>query len=203
MDFSLYLSFLLVSWLFIIIPGPNVLVIISASLQQGVTAGLATVAGTASAMALQLLCAGLMTTAVVEYLANGLAMLKWTGVVYLLVIGMLSLYRAWRDVPQDKTRYKSANFLRGAMTSLLNPKTILFFGAFLPQFTLGHEPYLQQIIVLSLSFWVLATVFDSLYACAAGWFRIHLTRWQAGRFAQGCSGGVYVAAGAWLALAQR
>ncbi len=60
------------------------------------------------------------------------------------------------------------SFHRGFWVSLTNPKTILFFSAFLPQFVFPSEPYLSQIVLLSSVFWILAVVLDSSYALLAG-----------------------------------
>ena len=94
MDISLYLSFLIISFTVIIIPGPNVLVIVSTSLAQGRNRGLQTVAGTSFAMILQLLIVGVGTTWFVQLVTDGLYYLKWLGVVYLFCLGLRHLKAA-------------------------------------------------------------------------------------------------------------
>ena len=141
------------------------MVIIATSLGHGQRRGLQTVAGTSSAMLIQLLIAAIATGLLVESLARGLLWLKWAGVVYLLYLGLRRLLLAGSGETQELSAYGS--FQRGFWISLTNPKTILFFGAFLPQFVSPQGGYAMQIAILSGLFWMLAIVFDSLYALLA------------------------------------
>lgn len=91
------------------------------------------------------------------------------------------------------------SFQKGFWVSLTNPKTILFFSAFLPQFANEGAPYFQQIISLSLVFWLIAIVVDSIYALAAARLRSFLLHHDVDHLQHGISGGLYVGAGAVLA----
>jgi len=160
------LLFILVSIGIIIVPGPNVLVIVSNCISHGRLRGLQTVAGTSTAMIAQLFIAGVGTSWLVSTLASGFLWLKWAGVLYLCYLGFNHLKSA-----VQKTEHMSVSgigsFHRGFWVSLTNPKTILFFSAFLPQFVSPSEPYLGQIALLSSIFWILAVVLDSSYALLA------------------------------------
>ncbi len=169
------LIFAIISASFIVIPGPNVLVIMATSIKHGRTRGLQTVAGTSSAMILQLIIAGLGTSYFISVLAEGFIWLKWIGVAYLLYLGISHLWRAYVGDSSTPPISASGSFQRGFWVSLTNPKTILFFGAFLPQFVQADSPYLLQIVILSAIFWSIAVVFDCVFAvCASklsGWLK--------------------------------
>lgn len=167
MDIYSYTLFLLTSCAVIILPGPNVLVIVSTSLMHGKTRGLQTVAGTSSAMAIQLLLVALGTTWFVEILADGVLVLKWAGVAYLLGLGVFHLRRVCAKNEAPAAPQPATTFSRGFIVSFANPKTLLFFSAFLPQFVTATAPYGQQIFLLSVSFLVMATLLDSAYALFA------------------------------------
>lgn len=167
MDFVLYLAFIFAAFVFIVVPGPNVLVIVSTSLHQGLRRGLQTVAGTSSAMAVQLIIAAVASLSFIELVQQGLWYLKWVGLAYLIYLA-LKHWRLLFSAP-DKLRFSESEtaswtFTRGFLVSLSNPKTILFFTAFLPQFCSADYPYAEQISILSLSFLLMATLLDSLYA---------------------------------------
>lgn len=197
-------GFLLISSIFIAIPGPNILVIVSTSLMSGKTRGLQTVAGTASAMVIQLLIAAVATSSLLVLLNEGLFWLKWIGVGYLAFLGVRSLFHFFKHTP-PVIATASGSFQRGFLTSLTNPKTILFFSAFLPQFISEPELYLQQYALLALCFLVLATLIDSGYALLASRASHYLSQraQRANRIQNGLSGALYIAASGFLAATHR
>lgn len=194
MDFAIFLG---LSIVIIIIPGPNVLVIVATSLQQGRTRGLQTVAGTSVAMIVQMLIAAAGTHWLVQSLSNGFSWIKWGGVAYLLYLGIQNLLRSKPDSP--KVGSAMGSFGKGFVISLTNPKTILFFSAFLPQFVDPGAPYLGQIIILSAQFWILAVLLDTGYALLAS----RLANWaktlEVSSEPARISGLAYIGAGALLA----
>lgn len=204
MDITLYLSFLIISFLVIIVPGPNVLVIVSTSLAHGVRRGLQTVAGTSSAMTLQLLVVGVGTAWFVRLVADGLYYLKWVGIVYLLYLGLRHLAAViYSKNPEQADITASATFARGFVVSLTNPKTLLFFSAFLPQFISATGDYTAQMLWLSTAFVVMATVLDSCYALLSSRLRYLSGNRDVSQNRHGFSGLLYLAAGAWLAASNR
>lgn len=204
MDLSLYSTFILLSCLFIVVPGPNVLVIISTSITHGRRRGLQTVAGTSTAMAIQLLVAAVGTAAFTQVLVDGFYIVKWLGVAYLVYLGISHLRQAFSD-RQTGAPTSSATFIQGFLVSLSNPKTILFFSAFLPQFisAQGSYDYIQQMSVLSLSFLILAMVLDSAYAMAAPVLKQLLKNSNQGRLQHGISGLLFIGASLLLASTRR
>ena len=193
-----FVAFFLASAAIIAIPGPNVLVIVSTSISYGKWRGLQTVAGTSLAMVLQLIVAALGTTWFVSALSSGFIWLKWAGVAYLVYLGVIHILASFTNRTVKKLN-AVGSFQRGFWISLTNPKTILFFGAFFPQFTTVNSPYLPQIALLSVLFWLLAIVLDSAYALLSSKLGILLknTKWQTVQ--NRISGVVYVGAGLVLA----
>ena len=191
-------AFILISIGIIAIPGPNVLVIVSTSISHGKMRGLQTVAGTSTAMILQLCIAAYGTAWLVASLAEGFFWLKWLGVAYLAYLGINHLVHATRN-RESMEITASGSFHRGFWVSLTNPKTILFFSAFLPQFTGATEPYLEQIALLSFIFLVLATILDSAYALLSGHVASLLKNKMLSKYRHGASGLLFLGASAALA----
>lgn len=202
MDNTLYFAFILTSAIFILIPGPNVLVVVATSLQSGRRRGLQTVIGTSLAMAIQLLLAALATSGVLLILNMGLLWLKWLGVAYLAWLGLRAFYRCWQPEIQSQASAQGS-MRRGFWVSLTNPKTILFFSAFLPQFVSPAGNYIAQLAILSVTFWCLGVVLDSCYAILADKLRFLLPERSSSRTVNGISGSVYLTASALLASSNR
>jgi len=203
MDISLFLAFLLVSFGLIVIPGPNVLVIISTSISHGKKSGLQTVAGTSLAMSIQLLAVGYGTTWLISLIVDGLDLLKWLGVAYLVFLGLIHLKDAiyLKETPSNRTG--TATFARGFTISLTNPKTLLFFSAFLPQFVSSPEKYVLEMSIMSLTFLTMAILIDSCYAVFSSQLRTVLAGNTVNKMRNGISGVLYLGAGVWLAASRR
>lgn len=203
MDGLLYTAFIFTSVIVIILPGPNVLVVVATSISHGTKRGLQTVLGTSSAMSIQLVISAVGTTWLVESLTKGFEWLRWLGVIYLAYLGMLHLSRLLkqRNVNQEVSILNS--YSRGFIVSLANPKTILFFSAFMPQFVSKGGDYMTQTLILSATFLFLATVFDSLYAIFSGQLRGLLQAKHTLKVQNSISGLLYISAAAWLACFRR
>ncbi len=192
------IPFILLSAGIIAIPGPNVLVIVSTSIVHGRLRGLQTVAGTSAAMFIQLCVAALATHWIIAVLTHGFVWLKWAGVAYLIYLGVRQQFVAAK--PGEQTISALDSLQRGFWVSLTNPKTILFFSAFLPQFVENSAGYLQQIVLLSAIFWLLAICLDSLYAIACSQLAVILRKQNVK--SRRIAGVLYLGAGAALATAK-
>ena len=203
MHLSLYLGFVLASTILILIPGPNVSLIVANSIAYGTRYGLLTVAGTSSAIVVQLSLATLGLTATLDMLAGWFEWVRWVGVAYLLYLGV----RQWAAAPVDltHTRPQPRSFRaiapRGFLISLTNPKTLLFYGAFFPQFVSADAPIVPQVVLLSLTFLGIAGALDTGWALLAG--RVRGVLAIRGRLRNRLSGGFLIGAGIGLALARR
>jgi homoserine/homoserine lactone efflux protein len=203
MHVSLYLGFVAASTILILIPGPNVSLIVANSIAYGTRYGLLTVAGTSSAIVVQLALVTLGLSATLDILAGWFEWVRWIGVAYLVYLGI----RQWTATPIDLTRTRPqprsfrAIALRGFLISLTNPKTLLFYGAFFPQFLSPDIPIMPQVVLLSLTFLAIAAALDTGWALLAGRVRGALA--IRGRLRNRLSGGFLMCAGIGLALAHR
>lgn len=203
-DLNSYLAFVLLATGIILLPGPNVLLIVATALSQGLRPALTTVAGTSSAMLIQLTIASVGTFMMISVLTELFVWLKWAGVLYLLWLGVEHLRAIGRPPSQQAIdESASVSFWRGFMVSLTNPKTLLFFAALLPQFVDPELPAGFQLGLLSLTFLVLAIVLDSLWAISAHATRSVLVRPQLQSWRHGISGTMLIGAGIGLALTKR
>jgi homoserine/homoserine lactone efflux protein len=199
----LYLAFIAATTVLILIPGPNVSLIVANAVAYGTPYGLLTVAGTSAAVLVQLGLTALGMTAVLGALAVWFEWLRWVGVVYLVWLGV----RQWRAPPIDLTRTKPqprsprAIVLRGFLVSLTNPKTLLFYGAFFPQFISIDRPLAPQVVLLCATFLVIAAGLDAAWAMLAGRARGLLAARATLR--NRLSGGMLIGAGVGLALARK
>lgn len=173
-----------------VVPGPAVLYIISQSLAGGSRAGLVSVAGIhlGSLVHIAAAVAGLSTllaTSAVAFRA-----VKWAGAAYLVFLGLQAVLHRY-DVPSATPPPASAGSLRrvfrqGFVVNLLNPKTAVFFLAFVPQFVDPSRDTTSQVLVLGVLFIALGTISDGLYATVFGSLGRRLTGahwWRTGRWA--------------------
>jgi len=203
MPLDLYLGFVAACAVLILIPGPNVALIVANSVAHGTRFGLLTVAGTSSAVVVQLTLTVLGATAVLSFLAASFDWLRWLGVAYLVWLGIA----AWRapaiDLMRTAPQPRSARviYVRGFLVGLTNPKTLLFYGAFLPQFITPGPTAADQLLLLAVTFVVVATVLDGLWAILAGRLRALLA--VHARLRNRLTGGLLIGAGVGLALARK
>lgn len=201
---DLYLAFVAASALLIAIPGPNVALIVANSVAHGARYGLMTVAGTASAMVVQLALVVLGASAVLGLLAELFDGLRWLGVAYLVWLGM----RIWRSAAMDlrataaEPRALPAIFIRGFAVSLTNPKTLIFYAAFLPQFVRADAGDARhQLLVLAGTFLVVAVLLDGTWALLAS--RLSGLLRARARLRNRLTGGLLIGAGIGLAFARK
>src|SRR5262249_34721986 len=162
-------AFVAASLALALMPGPNVAVIISNSVAYGPRYGLLTVASTTSAMIPQLLIVTLGLAGVLEFMSRWFELLRWVGVAYLLYLGVEALRAPAANLAASNPQPRSSRaiYTKGLLVSLTNPKTLLFFGAFLPQFVDPKSNPVAQLALLSLTFIVLCTMVDTTWALVA------------------------------------
>jgi threonine/homoserine/homoserine lactone efflux protein len=195
---SLLTAFLAASFVLAVIPGPGVFYVLVRSLTQGRTAGLASVAGLALGNFGNAVGASLGLAALLAVSATAFLAVKWTGALYLVWLGVKAIRGrggaanpAARLAPGDVSRV----FRDGFIVALLNPKTAIFFAAFLPQFMGTDSVPALQGVVLGALFVGIAAVTDTIYALAAGTGARVLTSNTSAR-----SAGRYLTGGALIGL---
>ena len=203
MSIELYLAFIAAVVILMAIPGPNVALIVANSMAHGTRFGLLTVAATSSAVVVQLTLTVVGATAVLAFLAASFDWLRWLGVAYLVWLGIATWRAPTIDLARTKPLARSARLIyaRGFLVGLTNPKTLLFYGAFFPQFITPGPEAGRQLLLLAVTFLVVAIVCDSGWAILAGRLRALLVAHT--RLRNRLTGGLLVGAGLGLAMARR
>jgi threonine/homoserine/homoserine lactone efflux protein len=162
--------FVLASVVLAITPGPAVIYLVTRTLGEGRGAGLASIGGIALGNVGNAAIASLGLAVIFAVSARAFAIVKLAGAAYLILLGVRALRRApvsARAVQAGRAPRMSA-FRDGFLVALLNPKTALFFAAFLPQFVDPGAAPLSQSILLGSIFVLIAAGTDTLYVLAAG-----------------------------------
>lgn len=167
--------FVTAALLLLIAPGPAVLYIVARSVEQGRAAGMVSVLGIGLGSLVHIALAAVGLSALLLASSLAFTVVKFAGAAYLIWLGLRSLLRrdggeaAQTEVAVPDRTDLARIFWQGAVVNVLNPKTALFFLAFLPQFVdPARGPVAAQILALGGIFTVLAVASDSLYALAAG-----------------------------------
>ncbi len=202
MNPTLFTAFLLITAVLIVAPGPIVTLVISTGATRGVRAALTTVAGTTTGNIVLLTAIAIGLDWVVAHASLLFEALRWTGAGYLIWLGV----QAWRNAGRAGRELEDSGrrrFLRGLVVALSNPKTIVFFTAFLPQFVDPKLPAGPQLAAMCVASALMAAVTDSAWAVAAGLGRAWLRKPQRAKLLGRLSGGVLIGGGIWLTLARR
>ena len=191
----------------LVIPGPAVLYIVTRSLDQGRRVGLASVLGVHVGTVVHVLAAAAGLSALLVSSAAAFSVVKYAGAAYLIALGLRRLIRpapAGQERPPPVASAGRA-FRQGVVVNVLNPKTALFFLAFLPPFLDPHRgPLFVQVVLLGLTFIGLGLVSDGAYALLASYLGVRWRRrsssWRVG---ERVSGAIYVGLGVVAALTRR
>ena len=198
MDWTLWAGFVVASLIVGLIPGPGVTSIVGYALTAGLRTALASVfgatAGNAVAMTFSLIGVGVL----IEQYPAAFSILKWVGAAYLVAIGLYGIVTA-KAVADDGSGPKAIRpataFWGTVAVTALNPKTIIFFVAFTPQFMSPSLDYWTQAGVLLLTFCVTVTLSDGFYAVAASWIAGYLKGPKVHLWSQRVGGAVLALAG--------
>ncbi len=180
MDFQIWLAFVAASTALLLIPGPTVLLVLSYAISQGKRVALATVAGVVfgDLIAMSVSLAGL--GALVLASATLFTVLKWIGAAYLIYLG-ITLFRnasnASLGEAEDVAKISAVKvFGHATAVTALNPKSIVFFMAFVPQFIIVDNPLISQFMILVATFVGLAGINALAYALLADKLRTKIVR---------------------------
>jgi len=198
MSLETWLAYTLVTTTFLLIPGPTLLLVISYSLFRGRSTILALVFGVGlgdlTAISLSFLGVGML----LQTVATAFYFLKWLGAAYLIWLGI----KMWRSASQPveisekaKNRAWWEIFRNAYVTTALNPKSIVFFLAFMPQFMEPDLPFISQALVLGGTFFVLAIMSVVSYALLASYAGQQLILPSFQRWTQRLGGGLLIGAG--------
>ncbi len=204
-DASTLLLFAAASLAFLAIPGPSVFYIVTRSLVRGRRAGVVSMLGVQAGGLVHVVAAAFGLSALIASSATAFTLVKYGGAAYLVFLGLRKLLSHPREEPELEPSGPaplSGLFWHGVVVNVLNPKTALFFLAFLPQFVDPSAPLAPQMLVLGLLLIGLGTLSDGTYALlAAGAGRRLRSTFASRRLLERLSGGVFVALGVVAAVA--
>lgn len=216
MTLEVAIAYVAACFLLALTPGPNMALIIATTMARGLAAGLATIAGTTTGLAVMVAAAAIGMSSLMVLMADWFDVIRWAGAVYLAVLGALQLRSFWRrrrpagpDAPPlaagdgalGKVR-TAALVAQGLGVSLSNPKALLFLGAFLPQFVdLGRDP-VPQLWLLAVLFVVILAAVDVAYTIAVARARATIAPRRLA-WLDGASGALLLAGGIALATLRR
>ena len=199
MDWTLWAGFVVASLIVGLLPGPGVTSIVGYALTSGLRSALGSVfgatAGNAVAMAFSLAGVGVL----IEEYPAAFSILKWVGAAYLIAMGLYGIATAnsagTEESAETATIHPRTAFWGTFAITAVNPKTIIFFIAFTPQFMSPHFDYWTQAAVLFVTFIAVVTLSDAFYAFAASWVSGFLKGPKVQVWSKRIGGAVLMAAG--------
>lgn len=191
-------------FLLAIVPGPTVTVIIANALARGTMAGLAIVLGTQIGLITMIAVVAIGLQGMISFMGWAFDWIKLAGAAYLVWLGfkMLRSEGVLGSAEAVATKSYWRIVVEGFFVIWANPKALLFFGAFLPQFVDLSAPTFPQIMILGVFFMVVAGSTDAIYAVIAGRAR-HMLSTARVKLLNRFSGAILMAGGVWLALQRR
>lgn len=203
-DTTILLAYATACFVLAIVPGPNVTVVIGHALNRGTAAGLAVVIGTQVGVLSMVLVVALGMQTLVAFMGWAFDWIKLAGAAYLVWLGF-SMLRSNGHLGgggQVQARSLWQLGVQGCLVLWSNPKMLIFFGAFLPQFVNPDASAFPQVVVLGLIFSAIAFVTDAAYAFLAGSARQALTQTRV-KLLSRVSGVILMLGGVWLAVQKR
>ena len=200
MSLEIYLAYVLACAVITLVPGPTVSVIIANSLAHGPRAGLLNVAGTQLGLGLMMAILAIGLSSVIAAMGWLFEWLRWAGAAYLVYLGW-KLLRSPDIADAAKPAYvpRGGFVLQGFLVLMANPKALLWFGAFIPQFVDPRGDYVAQIALLGVTAMAVALVSDGAYAVLTGRAGRRLRKDRV-RLVSRAGGALLIGGGVWLAL---
>lgn len=203
-DWTTLTLFFVAAAVLLLTPGPAVLYIVARSIDQGRVAGLVSVAGVSTGTLFHVVAAALGISAILVTSAAAFALVKYLGAAYLVYLGVRKLLEKSpeMDTAVAEPQAYSRTFYQGVVVNVLNPKTALFFFAFLPQFVNPSQGAVAfQMLILGILFVLMGVLSDGMYAMlagtAGGWLRGNLRFLRTQRY---FAGSIYILLGVATAL---
>jgi threonine/homoserine/homoserine lactone efflux protein len=206
MSIEIWIAFTIAAFIILVIPGPTILLVVSQAIAHGRRAVWPLVGGVIlgdfTAMTLSLIGLG----AVISASAKLFLTLKWFGAGYLLYLGI----KIWRAQPEngptqyaDQTKTHRELFRDSFIVTALNPKSIAFFIAFMPQFVSPRQESVPQLLLMGATFLFLAAVNASLYGLFAGSMRDVMQNRSVRKWFNRCGGTALIGAAVFTAAMHR
>lgn len=203
MSLQVYLAYVAACIALAILPGPIVTLVIANGLRHGTRAALTNIAGAQVGLVIVIGIVAVGLTSLMATMGYWFEWVRFAGAAYLVWLG-IKLVRApvlLERSDQPPAPPRGGFFLQGFLVLLSNPKVLVFFGAFIPQFVDMNRDHLSQVLLLGITFTVIAALSDGAYALLAGRAGKILSA-QRARLVSRISGGFMIGGGIWLALAR-
>ncbi|EJV0276911.1 LysE family translocator [Vibrio parahaemolyticus] len=208
MDLNSLVLFVIACLAINMIPGPDVIYIVSNTMKGKLASGMKAAIGLGIGYFIHTLAACLGLSAIILSSAVAFTAVKWLGAAYLVYLGVQALLSMWRGesklVVNESLGSNKNVFAQGVIVSVLNPKVALFFLSFLPQFidtSTGSAS--TQLLVLGLLFSALATMCNVLYASVGSWVFSRSNSQRYSRALEGISGVLLIGLAGKVAISDR
>jgi len=201
MSLQVYLAFVAACIGLALLPGPIVTLLIANGLRHCTRAALTNIAGVQAGMVIVVGVLAVGLTSLMATMGYWFDWVRFAGAAYLVWLGVKLVRSPVEGIKDDAPPPppRGGFFLQGFLVALSNPKLLLFFGAFIPQFMDMNKDHLSQVILLGVTFMVLAGLTDGIYALLAGRVRTIFSAKRT-RLVSRISGGFMIGGGIWLAL---
>jgi threonine/homoserine/homoserine lactone efflux protein len=201
MSLQVYLAFVAACIALALLPGPVVTLVIANGLRHGTRAALTNILGVQAGLAIVIGIVAVGLTSLMATMGYWFDWVRFAGAAYLVWLGIRLIRFPAEAVKADEPPPppRGGFFLQGFVVLLSNPKVMIFFGAFIPQFMDTSRDQVPQVALLGVTFMVIAGMTDAIYALLAGRAR-HFFSARRTRLLSRLSGGVMIGGGVWLAL---
>jgi len=204
MELHVYAAFVAATAVMIAMPGPSVILTVAHSLSFGWRPALYTVAGTTVGIAVQLIVAAIGLSSLLYVVAEAFEWIRWIGAAYLVYLGIRLWRSAGEPVKFESSEASKGNlFVQGLVTTIPNPKSLIFIAAFLPQFIDASRPAGIQFALIMPTFLIITFTVTSVWALLTGNARGYLNKKRFFQSAIRTTGGLMILAGLGLALSRR
>jgi len=201
MSLQAYLAFVVACIALALLPGPIVSLLIANGLRYGTRAALINVVGAQTGLAIVIGIVAVGLASLMATMGYWFDWVRFAGAAYLVWLGIKLIRSPVEGISVDEKPAppRGGFFLQGFLVLLSNPKVLIFFGAFIPQFMDMSQPHVPQVALLGVTFMVTAAMTDAVYALLAGRARKFFSA-QRTRMVSRISGGFMIGGGIWLAL---
>jgi len=202
MSLELYAAYLVACLIIVLVPGPTITLVIASGIRHGTRAALLNVAGTQLGLAVMIAIVAIALTSLIEGMGHWFEWVRLIGAAYLIWMGV-QMFRSTGKVDASGAPLapRGCFFLQGFLVAVSNPKTLIFFGAFFPQFIDASGNYPLQIVVMGITAMIFAAAMDGTYALLAGRTGLMLSSRRV-KLMSRISGSFLVGGGLWLAFSR-
>jgi threonine/homoserine/homoserine lactone efflux protein len=201
MSLQVYVAFVAACIALALLPGPIVTLLIANGLRHGTRAALTNILGVQTGLLIVIGILAIGLTSLMATMGYWFDWVRFAGAAYLVWLGIKLIRSPVEGVetgaPPPPPR--GGFFLQGFVVALSNPKLLVFFGAFIPQFMDMNQDHLSQVLILGVTFMVIAGLTDGVYALLAGRIRTIFSARRT-RLVSRISGSFMIGGGIWLAL---